>query len=151
MKVDPDALEFVEFPRGRLPFNITRRQFFKSMLTEVEVRAGTRGGGDGWKLAEVGAWTDAQLSRVVPVVNPGIKIIIMNEFVFGVQPCGKPKKLFQISSTACRIFNEFDGMANIDEIADTYARSEGWDFQYSFAYVRGVFLTLVLKGICSLR
>ena len=151
MRVDPDDTEFVEFPRGRLPFNITRRQFFKSMLTEVEVRAGTRGGGDGWKLAEVGEWTDAQLSTVVPVVIPGIKIMIENDYVFGRQPSGKSKKLFKISSTACRIFNEFDGMANIDEIADTFARSEDWDPHYSFAFVRGVFLTLVLKGICSLR
>ncbi len=151
MIIDPDAYEYIEFPRRRLPINVTRRQFFKSLLTEVEVRAGSREGGEGFKLAELGEWTDTQISFVVPVINPESKIMVINDFVHGVPPNGKSKKLFKISSTACRIFNEFNGQANIDEIADTLAHNKGWDLQYSFQYVRGVFLTLVLKEICSIR
>jgi len=151
MIIDPEASEYTDFPRRRLPISVTRRQFFKSLLTEVEVRAGTREGGEGCKLAELGEWTDKQISLVVPVIISGIKIMVKNDFVYGIQPGGKSKKLFKISSTACRIFNEFDGHSNIDEIADTFARIEGWDLHYSFAYVRGVFLTLVLNEICSLR
>lgn len=151
MKTDVNALEYINFPHKQLPFGVTRRQFFKSMLTEVEVRSGTREGGEGCKLAELGLWTDAQISRVVPVVNPGMKIMVKNDFVFGIQPGGEEKKLFKITSTACRIFNEFDGMSNIGDIAEALTFSVGWDRQYCLSYVRGVFLTMVLDGICCPR
>ena len=42
-----------------------------------------------------GEWTDAQLSTVVPVVIPHIKIMIENDYVLGRQPSGKSKKLFK--------------------------------------------------------
>lgn len=143
---------FDQFPRGRLVFTYTRRGLLTSFLQNVEVVEAQEQGQRTHTLADLGNWPDDELGEVTPLVVPGVEIITKDGFVWGQPPnTTEPICLFPIESPALIAFNLFNGLNFVSETSAELAGATGWDYTYSFAYTRGLFLSLVVAGICLPR
>jgi hypothetical protein len=144
-----EQFNFEQVPRAPLPFNVNRGNLFSALFTEFNVYSGKNEGGNAYKLADLGIWPDEKLYMVTPVVSEGCKISLQGKMVWG-QPLrtSKPIRLFPVDSPALMVFNKFDGMRLLGEVSRELAIEQGWKADHAFAYVRGLFLWLVLAGVC---
>jgi hypothetical protein len=142
--------DFEQVPRVPLPLNVRRRNLYSALFTEFGVYAGKNEGGAAYKLADLGVWSDEKLSMLTPVVSDGCKISLEKGMVVG-QPAGATKsvQLFPVDSPALEAFNHFNGQTLLGEASRLLARQQGWEAEKAFAYVRGLFLWLVLAGVCQ--
>jgi hypothetical protein len=145
-----ERFDFDQVPRAPLPFNVNRRRLFSSLFTEFNVYSGKNEGGTAYKLADLGVWPDEKLYMLTPAVTAGCKISLEDGLVCG-QPEGvaKPVQLFPLDSPALAAFNLFNGQTLLGEVSRQMAKDQGWEAAHAFAYVRGLFLWLVLAGICQ--
>lgn len=141
---------FERVPRAPLRFNVKRRQLYQALFTELGVYSGASEGGTAYKLSDLGIWPDEQVYMLTPEVTAGCKVSLADGMVYG-QPRGTPKplKLFPLASPALAAFNQFNGLTLLGEVARNLAAAQGWEFDHAFAYVRGLFLWLVLAGVCQ--
>ena len=100
-------------------------------------------------LSQLGNLPDEQLSEIIPKILPDCKILIEHGFVLAT-PAGADEatELFSVDSPALTVFNQFNGQTFLADVVGTIARNMDWDIDYAFAYVRGVFLSLVVAGVC---
>ena len=145
-----EQFAFEKFPRGRLQFRLSRRQLWSALSTEFMVVRKEQQGEDTYKLSDLGALPDEALADVIPVVAPGCRISTGDGFVWG-QPsaAAKPIQLFPLDSPALAAFNLFNGLTPLSEAAKYLAAATGWESALSFAFARGLFLSLVLAGVCA--
>ena len=150
MPVDADRFAFDQFPRGLLAFSVSRRQFLPTLVNDFLVTCEETDGRPAYKLADLGTWPEEKLVTVIPRVIKGCRISVEAGFVWG-QPPGisKPVKLFPLDSPATLAFNHINGLTSIQEINEAVRLAAGWDLEHSFAYVRGLFLWLVLTRVCE--
>lgn len=141
------AYEFENFPRGKLPASLTRRQFFSGLMNEVRAFAHEEGH-PVYRLDDLGDLPDGELAQVRPVLLPGCETFQEDGYVWGKTPEGrKGVRLFPVDSPAAFVLEQFDGEAMIIEAARRLASGLGWEKKRAFAYVRGVFLWLVLARL----
>ncbi len=138
---------FEQFPRGELPIGTPRRRFLSAIMTEVRVYNKTGKNHVGRKLPDLGLWTDEALYCVTPVLSPGGAVERKDGSLCGTPPGRREVVLFTETSPAMTVFNLFDGVNTLVEIADTLARQTGWSEEKAFAYTRGVFLSLVMVSL----
>jgi hypothetical protein len=100
------------------------------------------------KLSDLGSWPDESLYCVVPLPAPGSRVDVQGKYVSGTPNGGKPILLFESDSPAYFVYNLFDGINNLDEIADALSKKTNWTTEKAFAYTRGVFLSLVIVELC---
>jgi len=150
MSKNKEHFAFDQVPRAPLPFNVNRRHLYSALFTEFNVYSGKDEGGTAYKLADLGVWPDEKLYMLTPVVAAGCKISIADGIVCG-QPEGatKPVQLFPLDSPALAAFNLFNGQTLLGEVSRQMAKEQSWDDTHAFAYVRGLFLWLVLAGVCQ--
>ena len=117
-------------------------------MAEASVHRRKSEGHVGRKLSDLGSWPDEALFCVVPLPAPGSQVEVAGDFVRGTPNGGKPIILFECHSPAFFVYNLFDGVNNLDEIADSLVRQTGWTPEKAFAYTRGVFLSLVMVELC---
>ncbi len=150
---EPAAYDaFENFPRGQLTFRFTRRQLWSALTNEFVVSGNRQHGQAAFSLADLGEFIDEDLGPIVPVVTPGCKISVEDGFVCGLPPTVTESiQLFPIPSPALSVFNLFNGQTSLGEAADRFngPPGEDWDPARRFAFVRGLFLCLVLAGICA--
>jgi hypothetical protein len=145
-----ESFAFDKFPRADLRFSISRRQFWKSIFANWEVFRGKGRGGHAFTLANLGSLPDEALGPFKPAMVPGCRLSMRDNFVWGQPPTvQRLLKLFPSDSPALTAFNLFNGQLTLDEVSGRMAEQMGWAAAYSFAYTRGVFLTLVLAGLCQ--
>ena len=144
-----ERYDFENFPYQRLNFGLTRRQLWASLATNVQVYSGKAEGGTAYKLADLGCLPEEILAAVLPQVVPGCAITVEDGFVWG-QPPGKPQaaRLFPLDSPALTAFNLFNGQTALLEVSRQLSEAYAWDMAHSFAYARGLFLVLILTGVC---
>jgi hypothetical protein len=58
------------------------------------------------------------------------------------------KPLFLLDSPALLAFNLLNGQNSLAEVSRQVTDKQAWTKQRGFAYVRGLFLTLVQYGLC---
>ncbi len=140
---------FDQFPHAKLPFRMTRRQFWSTLVTGLWALSEKSDGVEPYSLANLGIWSNEQLAEVIPLVVPGCKITVADGYIWGCPPSqNAPVCLFPEDSPALTAFNQLNGFTSLDEVSAVLQQASGWDQPRSFAYVRGLFLTLVLEGIC---
>jgi hypothetical protein len=139
---------FEQFPRGEIEVATPRRRFLSAIMAEVHVYNTKTSGHVGKKLSDLGSRTDEDLFCVSPVITSGSKIEQKDGYLRGTAPGGRAIILFQTTSTAMTVFSLFDGVNTLVEIADTLSTQTRWNEEKSFAYTRGVFLSLVTIGLC---
>jgi hypothetical protein len=138
---------FESFPRGDLPVLITRREFFRSLLTEFQVGIRKAGGAEVYRIAGLGSLPDEELALLAPVILPDSHVSIREGSVWTCPPGGEALRLFELDSPALFVFNHFNGQDTLGETAARLTEREGWPPERAFAYTRGVFLTLVQQGV----
>lgn len=143
------SFAFEDFPRGKLPAQLTRRQFFAGLMNEVRAFAHSEEQ-PVYRLSDLGDMPDAELAFVVPVLLPGSEVAEREGFMWGKAPGGRNGvRLFPADSAARFVQEQFDGQRSIVEASRNLAGQFGWEKQSAFAYVRGVFLWLVLAKLCA--
>lgn len=148
-KSEDERFDFEKVPYRKLDFRLTRRQLWASMSANLQVYSGKGEGGSAYKLADLGDLPAEKLGAVIPEVVTGCAITVSADFVWG-QPPDKdqPIKLFPLNSPALTAFNMINGENALLEISRRLSEGSGWDMAFSFAYARGLFLALVLVGVC---
>ncbi|MBZ0276769.1 MAG: hypothetical protein K8I60_11520 [Anaerolineae bacterium] len=144
-----DQFAFDQFPRGSLKWRYTRRELWATIKANAEVKYEESLGGTALTLAELGDWPDEHLAELVPMVTPHCQIEVRDGLVYGQPPNGNRVCMFPVDSPALEAFNGFNGLNLLIEVSHDLADVTGWDMAHSFAYTRGVFLTLVKAGICQ--
>jgi hypothetical protein len=141
---------FEQVPHAPLPFNVNRRLLYKALFTELNVHSGKNAGGTAYKLSDLGLWSDEQIYMLTPEVTAGCQISLAEGMITG-QPSGTPKpiSLFPLASPALSAFNQFNGQTLLGEVARQLAKEKAWEYAHAFAFVRGLFLWLVLSGVCQ--
>ena len=82
------AFAFENFPRGKLPAQLTRRQFFAGLMNEVRAFARDEDH-PVYRLSDLGELADAELAFVVPVLLPGSEVVERDGFMWGRAPGGR--------------------------------------------------------------
>jgi len=145
-----DRYAFDRFPQGNLSFRFNRRQLWTELKTGYDViRAKHEQGVNTYTLSNLGNWPDEQLAEVTPMIVPDCKITAKEGYVWGQPPSSdSATRLFPLDSRATTAFNLFNGLNTLYEVNEYFAPVTGWDSSRSFAYARGLFLSLVLAGVC---
>lgn len=146
-KIPPDY-PFDQFPRGEIHLATPRRRFLADLMAEVHVFNKHSEGHVGRKLSDLGSWSDEELLSVIPMIIPGCKIGIEGDYLSGTPVGGRAVLLFSINSPAYMVYSLFDEVNSLDEIADTLVHQTGMAVENAFAYTRGVFLSMVMLGLC---
>jgi hypothetical protein len=142
-----NAFDFENFPRGKLPLNLTRQQFFSGLINEIRVHSQTEKH-PFYRLCDLGDMSNSDLARTVPVVLPGSEVFTEEGFIWGkAAEAEDPVRLFPAVSPASYVLQQFNTENSIAAASRSLSTQIGWDKQRAFAYVRGVFLWLVLAKL----
>ncbi len=147
----PDRDAFEQVPRADLTLRVSRRRLWSAIKAELLANRGLVRGIPALKLSELGRLPDDELAQIIPGVAPGCGISVRDQFVWGQLPGNEPPtRLFPLGSPALMAFNLFNGQTPLGEVAEQLAvrLGEGWDAARAFALARGLFLALVVAGIC---
>jgi hypothetical protein len=139
--------DFEQFPRGKLPAFLSRRQFFEGIIQEIQAYS-QRDEQPFYRLCDLGEMPNAELAWVIPNPVPGSKIFVEDGYAWGKASDSKNGvRLFPADAPAMFVLEQFDGCQNIVDSVRNMAAHLQWDKQRAFAYVRGVFLWLVLAKL----
>ncbi|MBE2196292.1 MAG: hypothetical protein IAE83_19125 [Anaerolinea sp.] len=145
-----DRYDFEHFPRGETKVLLSRRQFWLTLFNGVEVLSDKHKGLPTFGLQQLGSLPDDQIGRMCPAVQQGVKISTVDGFVCATIPDGVGMlRLFPLDSPALPAFNLFNGMTSMVAISQNLAPLVGQTETFCFAYVRGLFLVLVMRGVCA--
>jgi hypothetical protein len=141
------AYEFEKFPRGKLPACLPRRQFFTGLINEI--RAFTHEEEHPvFRLDDLGDMEDHDLAQVIPIQLPCSEIYHEDGYMWGrALETKKGVRLFPVNSEAAFVLDKLDGNHRINDAARSLAEHSGWEKPKAFAYVRGVFLWMVLAKL----
>jgi hypothetical protein len=139
---------FETFPRRELFAGISRRQFFQSLAVEIDLFARRSEGANGTRISSLGCMSDEDLSDMVPRMIPGGQFTVKDRQLWG-QPKGRQSvALFDLDELSIFTFNQMNGVNSLSWIAGTLAERSALPHERAFAYTRGLFLTLVQRGVC---
>jgi hypothetical protein len=148
MTISIKEYAFAEFPRGVLPANVTRRQFFQGLVSDLRVGRAEQTEQPVYRLADLGVMPDGPLAQVTPVPLTGSQVITREGYVWGSTPgAGEPLRLFPVNIPAYAALGLFDGEHTILEVGSVLAGQYSWKKHFAFDYTRGVFLWLVLAKL----
>jgi len=137
------------FPRGDLYEGITRRQFFSALRTELHLYANRANGAAAIRIPTLGSMPDEQLADLIPAILPECKAHLHNGEVWAtIKGKTDPVFLFPVDSLTLFTFNLMNGKQSIRQIADRLAFEKEIPGSRAFAFVRGLFLSLVKAGAC---
>lgn len=147
-----DRFAFETYPRGDLPVKIDRRQMFLSFATAARVREAESRGVNAFRLSSLGSLADELLGLLSPAQVPGCRLAEDRGLVWAHLPGARqPVALCSSDSPARTILHRFDGHSMIERIARDLAADQAWSEAKAFAYVRGLFLHLIVLGVCVPR
>ena len=145
-----DESAFENFPHKPLPIPISRRKMIPALADEFVAQSQKSGGKRVVSLADLGACADEELKTIIPLMQRGNKITVREGSVFGEsQLTGKSYRLFTVPSPALSAFNLMNGYNTLEQIASALEKETGWESVRAFAFARGVFLSLVVAGLCA--
>ena len=143
-----DEFAFEKMPRKPLSIPISRSKLLYAISDEFTAQSQKSDGKRVVQLSDLGNCPDEELKSIIPAILPKSRISIRDGFIYGESSMtGKSYRLFPIGSKALTVFNMFNGINTIDTISQTLSQQTGWAEDRSFAYTRGVFLSLVVAGL----
>ncbi len=141
--------DFENYPRQPLPEMISRRDLLSALVTKIKVESRKNQGQRVLNLSELGNLSDEKLAPLIPMVLENSIISVKDDFVIG-QPPGSAisHQLFPVHSPAMTAFDLINGFNTLEQISTRLANETGWANPRCFAYTRGLFLALVVAGLC---
>jgi len=140
---------FENVPRKPLPRPFARSKLLAAFADELTAQSQKAAGKRVLQLSDLGTCPDEELRPMIPIMLPKSKISIKDGFVIGASSMtGKSYRLFPIASPALTAFNLINGFNTLEQISQRLEQETGWEAARSFAYTRGLFLSLVVGGLC---
>lgn len=140
---------FSSFPYRELLFSTNRRRFFNGLALEMMGLKSALGGRPVFSLADLGKANTGNLASLVPVIRQDMDYLDdPAEVRCHLRSENRTVTLFKRTAPALSAFNFMNGSTSLAEIAQQLSAEYGWIEHDSFAFVRGLFLTLVEAGIC---
>jgi hypothetical protein len=140
---------FENFPHKSLPIPIARSKLFSAIVNEMTANSEKMEGKRVMQLSDLGICSDEELKPLIPLILPKSKISLKDGHVIGKSAMtGESFRLFPISSLALTVFNMMNGINTMEAISQSLAKELNWGMDRSFTYTRGVFLSLVVAGLC---
>lgn len=142
--------DFARFPRRKLPATINRRSFLSSLINEIRSVRPDPTAHPVYKLCDLGEASDYELAHIVPELMPGCQVVTLDGAIW-VRPAStkKEERLFSEDSPAAQVLHLFNGQNTILNISRFIESQYHWDSARAFAYVRGVFLSMVVKKLAA--
>jgi len=126
-----------------------RRRFFRSAVGEAAAFFDELRGIPQLRLSDLASLDWNALRSLVPVITPNTRIEPGDPVI---QACvverEEPIPLFAAGSLEASIFNGFNGLSSLEEIASDLVERYGLEYEDAVPKVRSLFLHLVGKGIC---
>ena len=144
-----ETYSFENFPYRTLSIPIDRSKLLHSITEELSAHSQKVENRRVVKLADLGTCEKETLLPIIPQMIANSKISLKDKAVYGKSVLtGKTYRLFPISSPALAVYNLFNGTNTIERVCDTVRDAQDWTEEFTFDYVRGVFLSLVVAGLC---
>ncbi|MGE5391382.1 MAG: hypothetical protein ACM3PE_10005 [Deltaproteobacteria bacterium] len=127
----------------------SRRGFFKSLVGQISALVDELSGLPQLSLADLPQLPDETMAQVKPLIIKEIFITVDDEYIFARKP-GKDQDIRLIATDRANlyVFNLFNGILPLAEIAGHLAEYMTWDEEKSFDFTRNLFLDLVRIGVC---
>jgi hypothetical protein len=137
------------FPRQELFLGISRRQFFQTLAVEVELFSRRSEGASGTRISSLGCMADEELYEMIPRMISDGQFTILGQQLWG-RPMGGRRQvaLFDLDELSTFTFNQMNGVNSLSRVAATLVEHSALPYERAFAYTRGLFLTLVQRGVC---
>jgi hypothetical protein len=140
---------FVTFPRQPLPANISRRELFATLLAGMQAESAKQDGQAVFRLEDLGALPDVDLATIVPIIPLDCQIRPNEGFYWArTSKSVKARQLFLAEPAIEFVLSMINGMASLGDISQKLAARMNWQEERAFAYVRGLFLSLVFVHVC---
>lgn len=140
---------FETIPRKPLPIPIARSKLISAIANEMTASSEKSEGKRVMQLSDLGICSDEELKLLIPLILPKSNISLKDGHVVGKSAMtGEAYRLFPTSSPALAVFNMMNGINTMEAISQLLTKETGWEMDRSFAYTRGVFLSLVAGGLC---
>jgi hypothetical protein len=142
--------DYVRFPRGKLPAYINRRSFFSGLVNEIRAVRPDQAAHPVYKLSDLGEASDQEIAHIVPELISGCQVFPRDGVLWGLPAATqKEERLFLEVSPAAQVLHLFNGQNSIVDISRFIGSQYHWGLPYAFAFVRGVFLSLVIKKLAA--
>jgi hypothetical protein len=126
-----------------------RRRFFRQFARESLVWLDELKGKPQCKTMELWELSSSELSQLIPQVCSGVEILPDDNRVCGRIPENEAVlPLFDSTDAELFVFNRFNGVNSIGQIAGEMSATMGFDPEESYARVRTLFLHLVRLRVC---
>lgn len=122
---------------------ITRRQLFPAVLTELQVALGETRGVRSFRLDDLAAAPEEVLRTIVPVRGSGRPVHLADGFACVADDAGALVRLFPAEQVHLDAYNACDGRRDLATIADQVAARWQLDAAAAFQLVRALFLRLL--------
>lgn len=133
-------------PRGPVA---SRRLFLKSLVGQASVLLDEISGRPQLRLADLPQLSDEMLGEIKPLIIEGFEITVDDEYILARKP-GQDEdvKLIATDRASLYVFNLFNGIWPIAEIASHLAEFMSWNEETSLGFTKELFLHLVSLGVC---
>jgi hypothetical protein len=126
-----------------------RRKFLRGLMGNAVVMWDEISGIPQLNMAELPELPAETLGQIKPLILAEVKISVGENDVKACLPQGdRELELFPIEPANLFVFNLFNGILCLDDIAAKLADFMDWSKDMSLAHTRGLFLHLVHLGIC---
>ena len=126
-----------------------RRRFFRLFVRETLVCLEEVAGIRHFKITDLWELSRSELSQMIPQICPGIEILPDGNKVSGRKPGNKEVlPLFDAADAELFVFNRFNGVNTIGQIAEELSADMGFEPEESYARVRTLFLHLARLRVC---
>lgn len=133
-------------PRGPVA---SRRLFLKTLAGQASVLLDEISGRPQLRLVDLPELPDELLGQIKPLMLGGLDIIVDDEYVLANKPGQDGAiRLVATDRASLLVFNLFNGILPLADIAARLAETMSWDDERSFGFTRELFLHLVRLGVC---
>ena len=121
-------MDHLQKPAPSMKIRVSRRGMLSAAADAAEERLRSQKGLPSFRIEDLASFDDEQLASIWPIVNKNARISLMKGVVYAETSASvDPIPLFEISSPALYIFNQFNGLQPLSEILTKVAEYTGWD------------------------
>ncbi len=126
-----------------------RRRFFKQLARESLTFVDEIRGIPQCRLSDLQRLPDQTISKLIPQVSPGVQILVEDGQVRARIPGREELKvLFGLEEPELEIFNQFNGINTVAQVAEYLARHHGGSTDEMLPRVRALFFRLAQESVC---
>ena len=143
-------MDHLQKPASSMKIRVSRRGMLSAAADAAEERLRSQKGMPSFRIEDLTAFDDEKLAAILPIVNKNARISLDKGIVYAETSASvDPIPLFEVTSPALYIFNQFNGLQPMSEIFPKVSAHTGWDVVQTRETVRAVFLKLCEVRVCE--